>query len=65
MIKMTLDELITEICSNCRFLEWKEDEDGLGRRFAEVIGCRKECAPFYNEDAEAADCDEWEGMKEK
>lgn len=63
---MTLDELIAEICYGCRHAEWDwvEDEDGFGCTLGEVVGCRKECAPFYNEDAEAADCDEWERRKD-
>ena len=62
---MTLDELIMEICYGCRHAQWYWDEDGLGRTFGGVIGCRWDANPFYNEGEECADCDEWEGMKEK
>lgn len=57
---MTPDQLAKSICFNCRFLELDVYEDRLGRMRATIIGCRKDAKPFYNEDAECADCDKWE-----
>lgn len=62
--KMTFEQLVSRMCDGCRYAEWFVDADNFGHLFGYIEGCRKGCEPFYNEESESADCNEWEEMKD-